>query len=371
MNFLLYIWIASTGYLVLFYLVFHWRLVFYKPKKIIPFDKPVSIVICARNEEANLRKNLPKILSQKNMIYEVLVVNDRSTDGTAEILERYTRQFPNLTIIENKGEPDYVGKKPALRLGLEKAKHDYFIVTDADCAPTSDQWLFTMASGFNSKSLVLGVGPYISQSSFAGRLTHWETLLTAQHYLSFSLAGLPYMGVGRNMGFTRELYEQSDKFQSHLNLPSGDDDLFVSQMATSRNSGIELNKNALMWSESPKNLEQWWRQKRRHLSTSSHYKPLPSILLGTFGLAQLIFYTALIPAMVFSFIQPIELLLHITLALLIAKFAIQAVVVYNLNYRIHQKAIIGFFPLWEFLVVVFLAIIHIQNKLAVRPKAWS
>lgn len=371
MNFLLYIWVAATIYLSVFYLYFHWRLVFYKPKPPKPFSKPVSVVICARNESGNLRKNLPKILSQKNMVFEVLVVNDRSQDDSAEVLARFKMQYPNLTVIENRGDSSYVGKKRALLLGLEHAENDYFILIDADCEPRSDQWLSTMASGFNTKSVILGVSPYISTSSLAGKLTQWETLLTAQHYLSFALAGMPFMGVGRNMGYTREIFEASDKFESHLNLPSGDDDLFVSQMATSKNTGIELHSESLTWSKGPKDFETWWKQKRRHLSTSSYYKAVPSILLGLFGLAQLVFYTAIIPALVYSILQSNEMVFHLVWILVLVKFAVQAISVRSAAKRLQEKFKLGFFPLWEFLVVVFLAIIHIQNKLAGRPNSWS
>lgn len=371
MNFLLYIWVAATIYLLVFYFYFHWRLVFYKPKPPKPFGKPVSVIICARNEAGNLRSNLPKILSQKNMVFEVLVVNDRSADDSSEVLARLKMQYPNLTVLENEGDPNYTGKKRALLFGLEKAKHNYFILTDADCSPKSDQWLATMASGFNSKDLILGVSPYNSSPSLAGRLTQWETLLTAQHYLSFALAGLPYMGVGRNMGYTRELFEQSDKFQSHLHIPSGDDDLFVAQVATSKNTGIQLQPEALTWSEGPLDLKTWWRQKRRHLSTSASYKAIPGMLLGTFGLAQLVFYTALIPVFVYSILQSNETVFHLVWILILGKFVVQGISVHSISKRLRQKAKLPFFPVWEFLVVVFLAIIHIQNKMAGRPKTWS
>jgi cellulose synthase/poly-beta-1,6-N-acetylglucosamine synthase-like glycosyltransferase len=305
------------------------------------------------------------------MVFEVLVVNDRSTDQTAEVLARFKMQYPNLTVITNTNDKGYVGKKQALKLGLQKAKHPYFILTDADCTPASDQWLYRMASGFNSKQLILGMGPYFSNKSFASKLTRWETLLTAQNYLSFALAGIPYMGVGRNMAYTRKLFEQSNQFQSHLQLPSGDDDLFVGQVANGANATIQWHSDALIWSEAPENFTAWWKQKRRHLSTSGYYKVLPSILLGGFGLAQLLFYTALIPVFIFSFFQSHQFLMHLVWILIVIKFTTQMVAVKPMAKKVYGETKLSFFPLWEFLVVVFLAIIHIQNKVAGRPKAWS
>lgn len=365
MDILLYIWAGATVYLIAFYTFFHLRLIFYRQGTRQEFGAPVSVVICARNEAGNLRKNLPKIFSQKNVHFEVVVVNDRSTDATPEVLSRFLMQYPNLTVVENRGDSTYVGKKQALLLGLQKAKHDYFILTDADCEPVSDQWLSTMSSHFNEKQMVLGVSPYRYQPSFAGRLTQWETLLTAQHYLSFALAGIPYMGVGRNIGYSRNLFEKSDRFASHLHLPSGDDDLFVSQVANGHNTAIEINPGSFTWSEGPQNFNGWWRQKKRHLSTSGSYKMIPAVLLSSFGLAQLIFYVILI------FLLLTGWQWQIVLGLLVLKFSIQLLTIIPLARKLKQTQVLWLFPVWEILTVVFLAIIHFQNKIAGRPTTWN
>lgn len=361
---LLYIWAAAAIVLMIYYLIFHLRLVFYKNKKPADFAEPVSVVICARNEAANLRKNLPKILTQKNCIFEVLVVNDRSTDESAAVLDRLRMQYPNLRVVENKGHADYVGKKQALLLGLKEARHAYFVLTDADCEPQSDQWLSKMSAHFASKNLILGFSPYYPVQNLAGMLTQWETLLTAQQYLSFALAGIPYMGVGRNMAYSRTLFEKSDHFASHLTLPSGDDDLFVGKVQQYAHSAIEISEDSFTWSHAPKNFKSWWRQKRRHLSTSYSYRPLPAFLLGLFGLSQLVFYTALWPLL----FGGDGIVFWILLAL---KFVAQLISLLPVAYRLKQKQILWLFPVWEFLVVVFLGIIHLQNKLAGRPQKWS
>ncbi len=362
---LLYIWAAATIYLILFYGYFHLRLLFRGPAPSGSFSEAVSVVICAHNEATNLRRNLPKILTQKNVHFEVLVVNDRSTDETAEVLARFKMQYPNLTIVENRADPDYVGKKKALLLGLENARHDYFVLTDADCEPYSDQWLSHMASGFNSHSLVLGVSPYKWVGGITSGLTQWETLLTAQNYLSFALAGLPYMGVGRNMAYSRSLFESSDRFSSHLDIPSGDDDLFVGQVATSKNSGVEMHPDSFTWSEGPADFKSWWRQKKRHLSTSGAYKPLPGLLLGGFGLSQLMFYTALIPLLIWF--EQMELIIGLG----VVKFSVQLISLLPAALKLRQSKTLWLFPLWEFLTVVLLALIHLENKLAGRSKTWN
>lgn len=362
-NLLFYIWAAAAVYLILFYTLVHSRLAFYRPKAKVPFSEPLSVVICARNEAANLRKNLPKILSQKNAHYEVVVVNDRSTDQTAEVLQRFKMQYPNLQVVESHAERP--GKKSALLKGLESAKHSYFLLTDADCEPTTNQWLASMAANFSKKSVVLGFSPYKVTKGFISRLVQWETLLTAQNYLSMARAGLPYMGVGRNLGYSKAFFESSDRFASHSDLASGDDDLMIGQVAKRSNTTIEIAEETFTWSSAPEDLKTWWRQKRRHLSTSYRYKPVISMLLGLFGLSQLMFYT---------FVWPLLFLYWNNFTfegLLLGKFVVQALVLFPAAYKLRQQRALLLFPLWEMLVTLFLALIHLQNKLGGSPRKWN
>lgn len=325
------------------------------------------MVICAKNEAQNLKRNLPKILTQKNVIFELVIVNDGSEDDTSEVLAKFKTQYPNLKVVE----AIHKGKKKALLQGLENASHDYFMLTDADCSPESNNWLANMSSSFHSADLVLGVSPHYYKNTLAGKLTYWETLLSAQNYLGMALAGRPYMGVGRNMGYSRELFEGSDKFESHMHIASGDDDLFVSQMGNATNSAVQLHRDSFTWSDGPKDLKAWWRQKRRHLSTSVAYTRSTTFLLGGLGLSQLIFYSALLPLLIYAVYNCGSLISILVFALLGIKLSVQTITVYNMVKRIGLSVNLTMYPLWEFLVVVFLAIIHFQNNLAGRPKTWN
>lgn len=309
------------------------------------------------------------MLEQIYFQFEVVVVNDRSTDATSAVLYSLGQKYSNLRVVESE-KSDYVGKKQALQLGIKNAQYDYFLLTDADCEPSSTHWLSKMASGFSRCDLVIGISPYYNESSFVGKLVQYETALTAQHYISFALAGIPYMGVGRNMAYSRKLYQESSGFQDHLHLPSGDDDLFVSQVANSKNTELQIHSDAFTFSNGPSSFSAWWKQKRRHYSTSVHYRLSTALLLGSFGLAQMIFYLLLIPLLLFvgNFSEDILMSLLIVAA---AKFILQGIAYRNITRRMHQKNINLLFPLWEFLVVVFLAIIHVQNKWAPRPQKWN
>lgn len=362
MSVLSLLWLLATAYLVFHYLIFNARLAFYRePER--NFTGPVSVVICARNEAANLRKNLPVILTQKEVAYEVVVVNDRSTDGTDEILKKLKGQYPNLKTIEHRPAYPATGKKAALLAGLRAAGHPHFVLTDADCRPSSPLWLRGMAAHFQSRELVLGFSPYRKEKGLASYLTQWDTLQTAQQYFSFALAGRPYMGVGRNLAYSRKLFESSDQFASHLHLASGDDDLFVGQIGTKQNTAISLSPHTFTWSGPPKNFKNWWRQKRRHLTTASSYSAFTAFLLANFGGAQLLFYLLLPGAA--AFLSP-----QVFWSVLLLKFLVQMAVTFPLAKRLRQTHVLWFWPVWEFLTVLFLALIHLQNLLQPKKQSW-
>ena len=140
MSWPLIVYIAISSILLLYYLIFFSRLYFFRPKQYAPEKMPgVSVVICAKNEEENLLHNLKVILIQKYPVFEVIVVNDQSTDKTPDIVKHYCDRNENLRLINVK--PDVVkplpGKKFPLRAGVSAAKYDIVVVTDADCTASA------------------------------------------------------------------------------------------------------------------------------------------------------------------------------------------------------------------------------------------
>ncbi len=256
---------------------------------------PISVVICARNEANNLSQNLPHILNQNYLSLEILVVNDQSEDNSEGIVLEYQKKYSYLRIINNLYIKKYKGKKEALALGLRSAKHDIVAVTDADCAPISTEWLAIMAAKLDkNKEIVLGYGPYRARKSRLNQFIRFETAMTAIQYFSYALAGIPYMGVGRNMLYRKALFAKANGFASHEHIASGDDDLFIREVATSNNVAISLDPNSFIYSEAEPNLHTFFRQKMRHLSTGIHYQWHHKLLLGLFGASQIWHYFALI-----------------------------------------------------------------------------
>ncbi len=292
------IFLACAAIQLLYYLLVFLRLNFVRPiKGIAEILPPVSVIICAKNEALNLQQFLKIVLIQQYKQFEVIVVNDQSDDNTIDVLVEYYKRNKNLKIIDipkNATKP-YGGKKYALMKGLEAAAFETIVVTDADCRPATTQWLATLAGTYLEETqIVLGHSPYEERPGFLNKLIRYENFMTAVQYFGFAKAGLPYMGVGRNMSYKKSLVKGFTGFDKAKNILTGDDDLFVNAVANGGNTELCIDKAAFMWTEPETTLKGWLNQKKRHLRSGFSYKFIHRLLLFMFALSNFAFYATFI-----------------------------------------------------------------------------
>jgi len=297
LTFILSLFIFSFIVQMIYWIFLFSKLAFYKEptthlQKREKEEEPVSIIICARNEAENLEKNLPRILNQNYRSFEVIIVNDNSNDTTAEVLSKYQKIYNTLRIVNLDTKPKgMVGKKFPLKIGIESSKYSTVLLTDADCHPSSSEWLRLMQNRItDTKKIALGYGPYVAYPNLLNRFIRFETIYTAIQYFSFAIAGTPYMGVGRNLAYRKKLFEQVDGFEKHKHIASGDDDLFIKEVATRENVNIVLEKEAFVYSEPKTTWREYYKQKTRHLSTAKSYRLKHKILLGLLSFSHFFFY---------------------------------------------------------------------------------
>jgi cellulose synthase/poly-beta-1,6-N-acetylglucosamine synthase-like glycosyltransferase len=271
----------------------------------IPFitdQPPVSVIICAKDESDNLRKYLPFILQQDYPDYEVIVINDGSTDDTEFLLNDLLVEYPNLrSTFVPVGANNLSTKKLGLTLGIKAAKNDLLLFTDADCMPEDKFWIANMARNFTPETeFVLGYGAYLNKKGFLNRLITFDTLFIALQYMGMAAARKPYMGVGRNLAYRKETFFTQKGFASSLHLISGDDDLMVNKASNSRNTRVEISPDSITWSEPNTTYQGWLFQKARHLSASTYYKDSSKLRLGIEPTTRGLFYLAFILVLVYG-----------------------------------------------------------------------
>lgn len=326
-------------------------------------DRPVSVVICARNEEANLSKNLPLLLDQSHSNNEWILVDDASEDATLEVMKEWAQKDKRIRVIAM-GRKTHPGKKEALSKGLAAARHELILLTDADCRPASRHWISRMTAGLGQESdLTLGYAPLEQGKGFWSKFIRFDATLVAMHYLSLAEAGHPYMGVGRNMAYLKSLYKSYRPRPTEKKIASGDDDLFVNAMARRARIEVCLDPRTYMYSPHTPDLRIWWRQKRRHLSAGKYYKPGDLLILALYPLALLFFYLDFV-ALFFSGDTSIALIIW-------SFYTFLALLISSRSFRIlDQSDLIFAMPLLEFLYLVQQIIINLSLILK-RSVRWK
>jgi len=289
---------------VFYYLYYYLSVILYKHPEVKSPKKPVSVIICARNESVNLAEFLPSVLKQEYPDYEVIVVNDCSEDNSYDILGDLLKQYPHLKISNvNKDSKFTHNKKFAQFIGIKAAKNDLLLFTDADCQPESDKWLETIVSRFEDHiDFVIGYGGYFKRKGLLNRYIRYDSMTIAMQYFGMAIRGVPYMGVGRNLAYRRSLFFNKKGFGSHNHVISGDDDLFVNSNADKKNTVVEFRKETHTRSVPAALFNEWVKQKKRHMVTARYYKSGDKFRLFMEPFTRVLFYASLIILLPFLFL---------------------------------------------------------------------
>ena len=290
---------------------------------------PLSVVICARNESENLRRNLPAILKQDYPDFEVIVINDGSTDESEDLLSELEEEYPNLYHSFTPDSARYISrKKLALTLGIKASKYDWLVFTEADCTPVSDKWLRRIARNFTpSTDIVLGYSGYERGKGWLHQRVSFDSLFTSLRYLGFALAGKPYMGIGRNLAYRKELFFKVKGFSTHLNMQRGEDDLFINQIANENNTRVETSPDSVIRMQPVERYKDWKEEKVSYMATARFYKGSQRWLLGLETATRLLFYVACLSGIVFGILSFHWLAAGLVLLLWIVRYSAQAYVI--------------------------------------------
>lgn len=359
--------IALLAQLHYFYRIFG-KLAFLKPKSSSKTQyEPISVIIAARNEVANLQKNLRSILEQDYPDFEVIVVNDCSWDDSQKVLEEMQQEYQHLHVSQLIEQEKYpTGKKFAVTIGVKASKNDLLVFTDADCVPASNQWLKLMQSRFEgSTEIVLGYSPFIKKSGFLNLYIRFETFMTALFYLSAAIKKDAFMGVGRNLAYRKDLFFKQKGFANHQHIMSGDDDLFVNEAATKNNVAIEISEESFVYSEPKNDFDSWGKQKSRHMTTGKLYKRKHKTMLGIYYASLFLFYAALTAALIVN-IQTWPIVVGIYLLRLIS----QEIIFYMSAKKLKCTSILATLPLLDLLYVFYLFVFGTKGLFTRNRKEW-
>ena len=309
---------------------------------------PVSVIVYAKNESYNLQKYLPALLTQNYPVYEVIIINDGSTDESDDVLKRFENEYENLYHTFIPQESKYLSRrKLSLTIGIKAAKYHYLLFTEANCQPMSKDWISSMMRNYTEQTdIILGFCAYRVYKGFFHKLVSYDNLITGLQYISSALKNNPFSGNGRNLSYRKELFFEHKGFSQSLNLHAGDDDLFINETATGNNTKVNYSKNSITEMAPIERFAVWKEMKVSRAATQKYYRG------GQFGfyrlekLSFLFFLLATISSVVIGIcgnytVSIIAVILYLSL------FITHSIVLKKSAKILRQKLIIGWLPLLE------------------------
>lgn len=367
LTFIFCTFIAIFAIQLIYYVIIFGKFAFAKKQKLTPKRIPISVIVCAKNEAENVIRFIPILAEQDYPDYEIILIDDASSDATFEIFEQFEKTYPSIRLVKVKNnEAFWANKKYALTLGIKASTKEYLLFTDPNCYPISKEWIKSMSAQFTmQKTVVLGYGPYEKiANSFLNKIIRFETMLTAIQYFSWAKAGKPYMGVGRNLAYKKEEFYKVNGFVDHMKIRSGDDDLFINQVASGKNTAICYLPESFTYTTPKKSYKSWFKQKRRRVSTASYYKSFDKVQQALFYISQLSFLALAIILLSFQFNW------IIVASLVGFRYLFSWIILGFSAGKLKEKDVMYWFPLIEIILILTQLNVFITNMFS-KPIHWK
>jgi cellulose synthase/poly-beta-1,6-N-acetylglucosamine synthase-like glycosyltransferase len=351
---------------IIFYLALGLKKLRSKPGAVV-HDPSVSVIVAARNESENLNRLLPILRDQTYRPIEIIIINDRSSDNTIEVVNRFISEMGNLKRIDVTREIDGLsGKKNALFQGIQASRGEILLFTDADCLPTK-LWVEKMTGYFsNEVGFVTGFVRHDRTLSQHRKTTSFATMLFSFFYeflgLKNAIGAAGAIGMNRawlcsggNLAYRRSLFEQVGGFTCIKHSRSGDDDLFIQHVRKHSTLAIRYatDPDTFVKTEPVPDFSTFLEQRKRHHSAGTYYPLSLKIILFLFHLSNL---SILIGSICFLFFSQN---LRFLSSLYVIKILIDLSVINSANAIFRRKE----FLFWN----LFLEIFYILYNTLIAP----
>jgi len=367
LNITFYVFIGVVVVQLFYYLGIYSKFAFTKPQASTPKRVPISVIVCAKNEAEHVKQFVPLLAEQDYPDYEIVLIDDASSDETLDLFEAFEKQYNNIRVVKVQNNEAFWGnKKFALTLGIKAARKEYLLFTDADCYPASKDWISNMSSQFTmSKTIVLGYGAYEKiKRSFLNKIIRFDAMFAATRYFSWAKAGHPYTGDGQNLAYKKEEFFKVNGYINHMNIRSGEDALFVNEAANTKNTTICYTPESFTYCESKKTYKEWYLQKRKQVFTASFFKASDKIFINMFHISQLLF---LILAVVLAALQFNWMFL---VPVIVFRYVVTWITVGYSAAKLREKDTVYWYPVLE-IILIFTQVNVFFSNLISKPVHWK
>ncbi len=323
----------------------------------------VSVIVCAHDHAEALSNNLSCLLEQDYPNYQVIVVNDASTDDTEDVLQRFESNSNFYHTFVPAGVRSISARKMAMTIGIKAAKYDYVLFVDPAAVPAGNQWLTAMMRHFDKEGdVVLGYASNTQKGGFLHRMIAFDAMFSAMTYLGLALRGKPYRSHPSNLAFRKDLFFTQKGFSSHLSLRSGDDDLLIREMATSANVRVDVSREGYVRINRDVSWSAWKNNLLNYFTTSSLYKPGIRFLLLLEGVTRFLFYVLMLYMVVMTLVGGYYAWLSTTVIFLLIRFIVQGVVINKTALQVSESRYFLLFPVFDVLIPLVKMFLRITSR---------
>jgi len=287
---------------------------------------PISVIIPSKNNSEELAKNLPHIMEQDYPNFEVIVVNSGSTDETDMVLKAAALKYPHLYHTYVPDEAESINeKKLALTIGIKAAKHEHLLFTEAYCVPCSLNWIREYGNAFaQNMDIVLGFSRLaIDKKAGMRGFIRYDNFMHHLKFLSMALLKIPYMGIGRNLAYRKDLFFKHKGFSSILHIDGGEDDLFINRIASGVRTGVVLSPESMTETHGIDSFFTWRSLKSKYLYTKQYYRGVAPRILSLESFSRYAFYLLFSAAVVMSLFSGSRLITGTALLLFLVRYGMQ------------------------------------------------
>lgn len=359
-----YTFIAFTGIQIIYYFLFSSILLKKKSTESHP-EKPISVIIFVKNNAKNLSQFLPSILTQKYSNFEVVLIDNNSTDKTHKVIQSFAKNHPIIRIVNVENNEAFWGsKKYALTLGIKASKYDHLLFTEATCNPISENWISEMSHQFSpNKSIILGYSSFKSENSVSNFIIRFYHFILSIQYLNFTKLGMPFMADSRNFAYKKDTFFKAKGFINHMKHEFGEDDLFMQDAANKTNTTFTISKDSFIESNTPKSFLSWFFDQRKKVFLKKKYKNKHRFFLGLFTISKMSFYLF---AIIILFYFPYKIILPF----IISYFLIQYIIIGLSLKKLNEKKLIYFVPFLDCSFLLIQISIFMANLIS-KPFHWK
>lgn len=359
-----YIFVLFAGIQIAYYFIF--SSVFFAKKSSKSHSKnPISVIIFAKNSAENLRNFLPNILTQNYPNYEVVLIDNNSTDKTERVIKSFAKNHSNIRVVNVENNEAFWGsKKYALTLGIKAAKFDHLLFTEANCRPVSENWISEMSKNFSEeKSIILGYSTFAYEKSFANFLIRFYQFITSLQYLNFAKLGIPMMADGKNLAYKKTEFYNAKGYINHMKHEFGEDDLFIQDASNQINTTFTIDKSSFTECTNSSSFKNWFSIVKKKVLLKKRYQFKHRFLLGLFSVSKLFFYVL---GILLVFFYPYQIIITI----IAAYFLVQFIVIGIAAKKMEEKNLIYFLPILDISFLLIQISIFIAN-LTSKPTRWK